>query len=406
MVREVRSLVAKFGGSPLRLALVLAAAAVYGSYLVAAAAGGELDLAVYRAGGAAAFSGHHLYTVQVSSLGYRFTYPPISALLFAPISWLPQQSAQVLWTLTSLVALWWVVRFTLGRYALPEVAANPTWQLAVFVLVALSDPLRVGLGLGQINVLVALLVFADLCGAVPRLPRGVMIGVAAAVKLTPLFLIAYLLAVRRTRDAAWAAATFLTVTAGAFVVMPDASADFWLRGYFSDLSHFGLGYVSNQSVNGLIVRLLGSPLHAKPFWFPAALLVTVTVLWTARRVEPARPWLSEAIALAAMLAVSPVSWIHHWIFVLPLVMACIRLGADRRYRPVRWLGLALTAVLLFRVVWLVPRTYRHSVPQFLLGSIDILLLLATLATVCWMFRARPEHPAVTHGALPAGGIPR
>ncbi|MFZ0322868.1 MAG: glycosyltransferase 87 family protein [Actinomycetes bacterium] len=396
----------RFAGSPLRVALLVVALTVCGAYVLAAATGSLLDFAVYRAGGAAALSGHHLYTAQVSVSGYRFTYPPISALLFAPISWIPQRPAQVAWTLASLVALWWVVRLTLSRYASPKAAANHTWVLGVFVLVAVSDPLRVGLGLGQINVLIALLVLADFCGAVSRLPRGLMIGVAAAVKLTPLFLIAYLLAVRRIRDATWAAGTFLVVTAGAFVVMPAASADFWLRGYISDLTHFGLGYVSNQSVNGLVVRLLESPSHAKLFWFPAALFVTLVVLLTARRTEPARPWLAEAMALGGMVAVSPVSWAHHWILVLPLVVACTRLGTDRRYREVEWLALALAAVLMLRVVWMVTTTYRHSPWQFLLGSADILLLLATLGTLAWKLRTRSAQAGEAHGAAPSRGIHR
>lgn len=382
----VRSRSAGVRGWPVLGVLLLASVAVCVAYLVAAWRGYELDLGVYRAGGAAAFSGHRLYTPQVSSSGYLFTYPPISALLFFPISWLSQQWAQLLWTLGCLVGLWLVVRLTLARYASPGVAADPAWWLVGFVLVAVSDPLRVGFGLGQINVLIALLVLADLCGALPRLPRGVLIGVAAALKLTPLFLIAYLLVVRRTRDACWAAVTFAAVTAAAFVVMPAASADFWWGGYVSDLTHFGLGYVSNQSINGLIVRLLNYPAHDKVLWFAAAASVSVMVLWTARRVEPSRPWLAEAIAMGGMLAVSPVSWIHHWIFALPLLVASVRLGADAHYRGLRWLALALTAVLLARIIWLVPHTYRSSIPQFLFGSIDILLLLAILATLALKFR--------------------
>jgi len=192
--------------------------------------------------------------------------------------------------------------------------------------------------------------------------------------------------VRRFRAAAWAAGAFLVLTLAAFAVMPIASADFWWGGYVSDFTHFGLGYVSNQSVNGLIVRLLNYPASDKVLWLTAAVVVTAVVLWTARRVEPARPALAEAIAMAGMLAASPVSCIHHWIFVLPLLVASLRLGADKRFRVVRWLALALGVMLLTRVIWLVTHTYRDSVPQFMAGSIDIGLLLALLATIAWTAR--------------------
>ena len=383
-------------GRPIRGLLILGGGTVCAGYLLHAWRGYELDLAVYRAGGAAALSGHHLYNGLVTGSGYPFTYPPVSALLFYPLSPLPQGLAQFAWTVTSLVGLWFVVRLTLDRYASAAVAADPVWRLVVFVLVAVSDPLRVGLGTGQINVLIALLVLADLCGVWPRLPRGVLIGVAGALKLTPLFLIAYFLAVRRVRDACWAAGTFLCITAATFVVMPAASADFWF-GDVSDLSRFGLGYVSNQSVNGLIVRWQHYPVHDRGVWLSCAALVAVMVLWTAHNVVRCRPWLAEGVAMGGMLAVSPVSWIHHWIFVLPLLVASVRLGTDRRYRPIRWLAVALGVVLLARVVWLVVHTYRGSPAAFLLGNIDILLLLILLASIAWTFRTAAREPATPLG---------
>jgi alpha-1,2-mannosyltransferase len=395
-VRAVRADWIAGRGRPVRGLLILGGGAVCVGYLLHAWRGFELDLAVYRAGGAAALRGHHLYNGLETGSGYPFTYPPVSALLFSPLSPLPQGLAQLVWTITSLVGLWFVVRLTLDRYASSAVAADPNWRLAVFVLVAVSDPLRVGLGTGQINVFIALLVLADLCGVWPRLPRGVLIGVAGAVKLTPLFLIAYLLAVRRIRDAGWAAGTFLCITAATFVVMPTASADFWF-GDVSDLSRFGLGYVSNQSVNGLIVRWQHYPVHDRGLWLCCALLVAVMVLWTARNVVRSRPWLAEGVAMGGMLAVSPVSWIHHWIFVLPLLVASVRLGTDRRYRQIRWLAVALGAVLLGRVAWLMVNTYRDSPAEFLLGNIDILLLLTLLASIAWTFRTAPREPATALG---------
>ncbi len=378
-----------------RVVLLAAAVAVCCGYLAVAALTDQVDFGVYRAGGAAAFSGHGLYTLRVTPIGLPFTYPPVSALTFVPLSWPPLRVAQALWMLISLVGLWQLVRLTLGRFAAPAAATSPVVAPIVFVLVALSDPLRVGLGLGQINVVVALLVVADLCGVLTRLPRGLMIGVAAALKLTPLFLVAYLLAVRRTRDAAVAAGTFVAVTVAAFALNPAASTDFWLRGYFADPTRIGgIGYVSNQSINGVVVRLVGGPEHARVPWILCATLLAVIVLSTVRRIEPARPWLAEAMAMATMLAVSPVSWVHHWIFVLPLLVSLTRLRSEHRSRPTRWFGAALMSDLLLRVIWFVPNThdreYQQTPIQFLLGNSDIILLLATLAALVWMLRAAPH----------------
>jgi alpha-1,2-mannosyltransferase len=381
---------------------VVAAVGVSLSYLWAAWHGFQLDLAVYRGGGHAAFDGHDLYSLAKADSAYFFTYPPLAALVFVPVAAIPQQWAQVLWTSAALIGLWCVVRLTLRRYASPNIAASRTWPWVVFVLVAISDPLRVGFGLGQINVFIALLLLADFAGALPRIPRGVLIGVAAAVKLTPLFLIAYLLVVRRTRAALWAAGAFTLLTVVALVVMPVASADYWWRGAASDFTRFGVGYVSNQSANGFIVRLLHYPDHARLWWLLLAVPAAVGVLWLARRVVADRPWLAEAVAMAGMLVISPISWIHHWILVLPLIVASFRLGAQPGHLACRWLTGALVAVLLTRVIWLVTFTYRDSPLHFLIGNIDVVLLVALLVVTGWQVAGAPRPGSRSRPATDAG----
>jgi alpha-1,2-mannosyltransferase len=316
-----------------------------------------------------------------------FTYPPASAVLFAPLAWLPVRGGQVMWAAASLLGLYVFVRLTLRRYAAGRAATSTLLLPAVFIIVARSDPLRVNLLLGQINVLIALLVVADLCGVLPRVPRGVMTGVAAALKLTPLFLVAYFVVVRRYRDAAVAAATFVGVTLLAFVVAPKASTQYWFHGYFADAKRTGgIGYISNQSINGVIVRIAGRIDNTRAYWLPLAIVVAVAVLWSVRRIHDQRPWLAESIALAAMLLLSPVSWIHHWILALPFLIACGRLAwEERRARWVLGPASALAIVLWFGVIWHVPNThdreYHHNLWQFLAGNSPVLLLGLTLVSV-------------------------
>jgi alpha-1,2-mannosyltransferase len=308
------------------------------------------------------------------------------------------------WMAASLAGLCLFVRLTLRRYAAGVAATDVSVALVVVVLVALSDPLRVNFQLGQINVLIALLVVVDLCDVLASVPRGVMIGIAAALKLTPLFLIAYLVVVRRYRTSAVAASTFGAVTALAWIVAPHASNQYWLRGYFADARRTGdIGYISNQSINGVLVRLTGSSEHAHVIWLPVAIVSAAVILREMRRIHERRPWLSEAIALAAMLLLSPVSWLHHWILALPFVIACFRLFAERKH--LRRIGfgftLALCVALWIGIVWNVPNTQeqeRHlNLPQTLVGDSDVLLLIATLGIAVGASRASNanEPPAVT-----------
>ncbi len=207
---------------------------VFAFYLHSAATRDQIDFEVYRAGGHAVLNRSDIYTLRVPPLRLPFTYPPASAALFALLAVVPSRVGQVVWMAASLAGLCLFVRLTLRRYAAGIAATDLSVALVVVVLVALSDPLRVNFLLGQINVLIAVLVIADLCGALPSVPRGVMIGIAAAFKLTPLFLIAYLVVARRYRAAAVAASTFVTATALAWIVAPHATNEYWLRGYFAD----------------------------------------------------------------------------------------------------------------------------------------------------------------------------
>jgi alpha-1,2-mannosyltransferase len=379
--------------SIVRLVLALALCVVVGFYLRFAAIHDQVDFGVYRAGGHAVVAGHDLYTLRVPPVGLPFTYPPVSAVLFAPLALIPVHVGQVVWMALSLVGLGVFVRLALRRYAIGWAAKNTSVWLVVFLLVARSDPVRVNLNFGQINVLIALLVVADLSGALPRVPRGVMTGVAAALKLTPLFLVAYYVAVRRYRTAVVAATTFVAVTGVAFLPAPGASIDYWFHGYFADARRTGgIAYVSNQSINGVIVRLSGSPDRARVFWLLVASVTATALLWAVRRLHTDWPWLAESIALAAMLLLSPVSWVHHWILALPFLIACFRLCTrENRSRLLVGLTAALTAALWFGIIWHVPNThdreYHYNAWQFVVGNSDVLLLMATMAAALRATRA-------------------
>lgn len=382
------------------LVLVVVLGAVVAFYVRVGATTRLLDLEVYRAGGAAVFSGNALYQVTVS--GYPFTYPPASALLMFPVAHLPTTSAHVIWTLSTLVCLWFVVVLCLRRYGTSSSAGRFPLQLATFIVVAVSDPLWTGLHLGQINVFVFLLVVLDLTGTWPRIPRGVLIGVAAAIKLTPLFLVIYLLVVGRNRDAVRALATFVVVGGLAFVATPAASASYWFSGGMVDLGNFGLPYVSNQSLHGVTARLVGDTTAGRTAWIVLSVLTAAAVLFTVRRIVGKRPWLAEAMALATIVLISPVSWIHHWIFVLPLVVAGFRMGFAPHGRWTLGLTIALALALIARPIWWVRLTYHESWPRMLLADSDVALLLMLLGVLVVQTSAwRPR--GATGVARPPGG---
>jgi hypothetical protein len=208
---------------------------------------------------------------------------------------------------------------------------------------------------GQINVLLVALVFAD-----ARLLRtgnrsaGVLIGLAAAVKLTPAMFIGYLLLTRRWRAAATAAGTAAGATLLAAVVAPAASRLFWTEALWDTERIGSLSYVSNQSLMGVLARLDPDP--PRGAWL---LLVAATVaVWAVRahRIPAAHNDLAGfALTAVAGCLISPITWVHHLVWLIPALVIVFDTGlastGPRRRRLLAAGGIAYV-VLCSSVVWL------------------------------------------------------
>ena len=127
------------------------------------------------------------------------------------LSWTAMRWAMTLASLAALGLSLWLVFGALGYRARPAIRVGAT--LGVSALALATEPVQQTLGLGQVNLLLMLLVTADLltggadAGRPDPLWHGLGIGIAAGVKLTPLIFIPYLLLIRRYRQAATATAT-------------------------------------------------------------------------------------------------------------------------------------------------------------------------------------------------------
>jgi alpha-1,2-mannosyltransferase len=319
------------------------------------------DLVVYRNGGLIVRHVSPAYDAHLASPlydwtgqhGVQFTYPPFAAVIFAVASVLSWTAMRWAMTLASLAALWlslWLV-FGALRYR-GQVRMGAT--LGVSALALATEPVQQTLALGQVNLLLMLLIVADLLtggalvpGGRTRWWHGFGIGIAAGVKLTPLIFIPYLLLIRRYRQAATAAAVFTaTVTLG-YAILPRDSGTYWAHGLFGKANRIVfLGTRGNQSLRGVLTRLAGSVNSGTVPWIAAAVLVVIaglaaaTLLYRARQPVPAM----LACALTGLL-VSPLSWDHHWVWVVPGIALLAHLGADPKtgrglVRAAWWAGAA------------------------------------------------------------------
>jgi hypothetical protein len=279
------------------------------------------DLKVYLWGGHAVGHDTQLYTAQTMSKW--FTYPPFAAILFAAFAAVPVTLVKVGWELAS-IAAFAAACVTTVRLAGWRVS---TTQLAALVAGGLLlEPMRHTLYLGQVNLFLLALVLVDVRRAASGRAAGVAVGVAAAIKLTPGIFVVLFLLTGRIRAAVTAVATFAACGLAGFLIAPGASRMYWGHLFF-DTSRVGVPYISNQSPYGAVARFLGgtAPSGLVYLLLPAVIGTAGLVVATlaARRGD----WLtSAAVTGVTGLLVSPVSWTHHWVWVLPALVVLVRGG--------------------------------------------------------------------------------
>jgi alpha-1,2-mannosyltransferase len=325
------------------------------------------DLVVYRDGGlivrhvSPAYDAHRASPLYdwTGQHGVQFTYPPFAAVLFSAasvLSWTAMRWAMTLASLAALGLTVWLVFGALGYRDRRAVRLGAT--LGVSALGLATEPVQQTLALGQVNVLLMLLVVADLTtggalvpGGRTRWWHGIGIGIAAGVKLTPLIFIPYLLLIRRYRQAGTASAVFAATAALGYVILPHDSGTYWAHGLFLKANRIVfLGTRGNQSLRGVLTRLAGSVSSGTWPWIAAAVLIAVIGLVTAALLYRARQPVPAMLACALTgLLVSPLSWDHHWVWVAPGLALLAHLGAVARRRAARiaWWAAGAALFLVF-----------------------------------------------------------
>jgi alpha-1,2-mannosyltransferase len=347
-----------------------------------------IDLQVYRAGGEHVLAGASLYRGGVL-LDLPFVYPPFAAVLFAPLALLPLGLLKVLWTGAGIALLGYVVNRCVPRAGWPVVAL-------LAVLATALDPVRTTLYLGQINIVLLALVAGDLLGRPGSRLRGVGVGLAAAVKLTPLLFVVYLVATRRWRAAATAVVTFVAAAGLGFLFAPADSVAFWFDGTFLAADRISaVDGPSNHSLNGLLARLGAAGL---PWLALAAALGVLTIVLAVRANRAGEEVLALTLCGLASAALAPFAWSHHYVWVVPLavLLGARAVAADRRAAA----GLVGVFAVTVAVVTALPGPVVGPIPATGLISLwpdaYLLLFLALLAaTAARAVRPRSREHAVT-----------
>jgi alpha-1,2-mannosyltransferase len=382
----------------LLLQLLALAALGYATWQLVGHTPYRIDVDVYRMGGQAWLDGRPLYSGGVTfhtpiHLDLPFTYPPLAAIVFCPLAWLGMPAASVaitLITLALLVVSTMIVLTRLDVWNTARLVPGPAWLrrwwLAVVISAAAAiwlEPVVSTFAFGQINVVLMTLVIAD---CVPRRtpwPRGLLLGLGIALKLTPAVFLLYLLLRRDRRATLTSIASFVAATLAGFVLAWRDSWEYWGDTVHNTDRIGAASLNTNQNIAGALARLgLGDHERFLP-WVAACLLVLALTIWAMRRVLRAGETTLAVICNALFgLVVSPVSWSHHWVWMLPAVLVTAVLGWRRRSVALAAVSAAGLALMIWPPIDLMPKHHELAAAWWrqLVGVSYLWWALATIVT--------------------------
>jgi alpha-1,2-mannosyltransferase len=308
------------------------------------------DATVYRDTGLAVLHHHggaHIYTTKFGHAQIDYLYTPFTALVLAVFSPLPWAVWKVGLAAVNIVCVIAVCLGAVRLVGLPRGARRVGVGLTVAAVGLWLEPVQRTFSQGQVNLVLMALVMLDLA-VIDRSDRrrwtGVGVGLAAGVKLTPLIFLPYLWFTGRRRAAAVGAATFVGMIAVGFALLPGDSAHYWGGAFVR--SDVDPDQFVNQTLLATLLRATQGAHRAHTIWDVAAVLVLCAGLWVAivagRR---GQHLLGLVVCGVTGLVISPISWTHHWVYVLPALALAVPGAPGATWLRHAWSRVAFGAVV-------------------------------------------------------------
>lgn len=393
-----------------------------------------VDLQTYRSAVASLRHGQTaIYTRSFGPWPGPFIYPPFAAVVLKPLPMLSLSSAKQAVTVISFVALIGAVWSVWGQLGLRSTRDRAAATAAVAAGSLWLEPVSKTLSYGQVSLALMALCLVDLAKP-DRRRSGLLIGLAAGIKLTPLVFAVYLLATRRHRAAANAFGCFAGTVAAGWLILPKAAPRYWFHAIAVGQeinAHVSVANGLNQSIRAMFLRMCGAGHLADALWLGASAVVGLVGLAAAVQAHRlGREFTGILLCAAIALLVSPISWTHHWVWIVPAAMA---LGVAARRGRSAWLTavtagyVLVAAVLPLRVdingfwsgsaptlplglPWLAPHgdawDLRWNAVDFLVGNSLLLANLLLFAVVCGYQLRAGRRAGGAAAELEPGALPR
>ncbi len=271
--------------------------------------------------------------------------PPTTALFFWPLSFLPFPAAQTIFVLLNNAAFLLAVGLLLYRLH----ASPPVALICVAVCTQIFFyPIRQTFGLGQMNGILAAIMAAALVATLDRRDgwAGALIVLAASIKISPILLLGFFIAQRRTRVWLGAALSAALLIAVMIVTVGFEPLAYFVSSILPVVSRGSASY-PNQSLLGAIYRFVvpadsinfqgamsDYPL-ARSIWLALSAVLALTTLYMVARSklsEPSAITVALSTFIVLGLLIGSLAWDH---YLLWLVVPVIALTVD--WSNTRWL---------------------------------------------------------------------
>lgn len=220
------------------------------------------DFSVYLDGTKAALSGQNPYQLKFFD---RFNYSPAATLFFIPLTLIPENPAEFLFTVISILSLFLSVKIT---FELLRIKIFPTLFWLIFALALKTYPSKLTLVLGQINLIILGLIVGSyyLCEG-PAFQRrtgpfkafsGILLGLATILKLTPAPLLIYFIFRKRWKVIWWFSVTVIVLTvAGGLIFGWDLTHYYYFKTIPQLMNENTPATLNGSYMNQSVTALLG-----------------------------------------------------------------------------------------------------------------------------------------------------
>lgn len=328
---------------------------------------------------AAVANGFHRipYPVGDTAVAGDYFQSPVTTFLLVPWSLAPEPVAKLLWALTNLLLLAWLLRVWVRE---PLGFGQVSFLVLLFAH-GLSDVFLSGnINFPLLALLVAGWTLMDRSSAPARIAGATCLAVATYIKVVPLIFLGFFVVTAQWKKAGYLVGALVALPLVTGLALPSAMFLPWWQGWLHALGLYGVATgperLSYQSPPAAIFRLLDlltdlprtgllSVMNAAGLAITGGLFLLAVRLW--RRGDPAREWVFPVL-LSAFFLGGPYSWALTTLFCFPLVLLAVR-------EDISWLAwtAAVVLALLAKAIW--PESLWNVIAIWSLPAICLAVLL-------------------------------